>query len=269
MRVQDPVAILNSETPLRVWSVIVTIFGDVIMRQGRVLTPEPVWIGSLLAMLELLGIDAAQARTNLSRLVANGTLERSKIGRNTFYRLSRSSSLAFADAARRIYGDEAPVPTGRFHVILIDRCAERARQRADLEARGVRFLSATTGLQPEHLGVLSPALPRGAILAAAICGPSLAEAAAEGWNVDDLNAGFRRFCASFEQVDPARITNPDVAMAMRIVLVHQFRRLVLRDPVLPETALPPDWQGKNARGVFERLHAGLVQKSESWLETLA
>ena len=92
---------LHADKPLRVWSLIVTIFGDVVMRQGRDRAPGPIWIGPLLLLLERLGVDSGLARTSLSRLVANGVLERDKAGRNTFYRLTPASAAGIRARGRQ------------------------------------------------------------------------------------------------------------------------------------------------------------------------
>src|SRR6266480_4876783 len=55
------------------------------------------------------GIDAGHVRTAMSRLVTDGWLERERIGRNSYYRLSRREEVSFLAATRRIYfGAEQP-----------------------------------------------------------------------------------------------------------------------------------------------------------------
>lgn len=265
MNLNDPVTALHAETPLRVWSLIVTIFGDIVMRQGRERAPEPVWVGALLLLLERLRIDPAQVRTNLSRLVANGTLERAKSGRNAFYRIGEADGAAFAEAANRIYGRLAPEPTGVFHVALIDRCVERMAAREALQAAGFRFMSATSAIAPEHRGVLVSAAPSETIIARADCSTPLAVAASEAWQITALNEGYIRFLQTFSPIICRSDWTPDAAIAARIVLVHQFRRLVLRDPVLPQGALPDDWTGGEARRTFDACMATMLPASEAWL----
>lgn len=262
----DPITLLQAETPLRVWSLIVTIFGDVVMREGRVAAPEPLWIGPILALLDLMGVDAAQARTNLSRLVAGGTLIRTKAGRNTFYRIAPEEAAAFARAADRIYGRVRRSPTGRFHLALIDRCDNRSAARDGLVAAGFRFISPTTGILPEHHGVLAPPMPEGAIPAEAMCSPALAAAASDAWNLPQLQENYQRFCATFAEAATAIPADAAQAAALRLVLVHLYRRLILRDPGLPEVLLPGDWAGGRAREIFAAALARLGPQAQSWLE---
>lgn len=262
----DPAHLLQAETPLRVWSLIVTIFGDAVMNRGAIPEPEPIWIAELMALLDLLGIDAGIARTNLSRLVANGTLERDKAGRNTFYSLSPTSRADFAEASKRIYAQAPASPAGLFQLVTIDRCDNRAAARKRLEVAGFRFMAPTIALRPEHAGKDASEMPSGAILARAACTPTLTETAREIWQIDDLNAGYRRFEAAFRGLHARPEPEPAEAIALRTIAVHLYRRLVLRDPHLPPEALPTDWAGVRARTLFATLNEQLYPASEHWLE---
>ena len=68
--------------PSRTGSIVITVFGDAIVPRGG-----SVWLGTLLEFFEALDIDSGVVRTAMSRLAADGWLERNKVGRNSFYRL--------------------------------------------------------------------------------------------------------------------------------------------------------------------------------------
>ena len=68
--------------PSRTGSIVITVFGDAIVPRGG-----SVWLGTLLEFFEALDIDGGVVRTAMSRLAADGWLEREKVGRNSFYRL--------------------------------------------------------------------------------------------------------------------------------------------------------------------------------------
>jgi phenylacetic acid degradation operon negative regulatory protein len=254
---------LHADKPLRVWSLIVTIFGDIVMRQGHVPDPGPIWTGHLLDLLERLGVDAGLARTSLSRLVANGVLVREKSGRNTFYRLSGGSAAEFAAASDLIYGRKLPIPTGALTLAAIDRMPDRASARIRLEHEGFRFLSATTGLKPRHEQKSVPAPMQHCILAETSASGESALAARELWRIDDLNLAYADFIRRFATMSPE--LSPEVTIIARVVLVHRMRRLLLRDPFLPASALPADWTGEAARRTFSRCLETLQETSERWL----
>src|SRR5919204_458982 len=55
--------------------------------------------------MSLFRIDAGHVRTAMTRLVTDGWLERERIGRNSYYRLSKREEASFAAATKRIYFD--------------------------------------------------------------------------------------------------------------------------------------------------------------------
>jgi phenylacetic acid degradation operon negative regulatory protein len=235
----------------RVWSLIVTVIGDLLMDEGRDLAPEPLPLPALTGLLHLFGIEPQLVRTNLSRLVADGTLARAKAGRNTFYTLSPASASAFADAAGRIYGRTLPAPTGRFEALALDRCAHRAALRATLTADGWRALGPALLLRPEHAGRLT-AMPEGAVLLPAAESATLAAAARELWGMAGLAHDLADFAATAPAPEALALLDIRAALRTRLALVHRYRRLVLRDPVLPAWALPEGWPAGPARAGFGR-----------------
>jgi phenylacetic acid degradation operon negative regulatory protein len=62
-----------------------------------------------------------------------------------------------------------------------------------------------------------------------------------------------------------RFTNAD-AFTARILLIHHYRRVVLRDPLLPTALLPRDWPGRAARKLCGEIYRGLLPASEQWLD---
>lgn len=259
----NPVRLLHAETPLRVWSLIVTIFGDAVMDRGRIRMPEPLWTADLMALLDLLGIDAGQVRTNLSRLAANGTLVRERSGRNTSYRPSPQSAADFAAAAGLIYGARRPVASGMFDLALLDFCDSRAAARERLAKVGFRFLSTALAIRPRHEGTDEKSEPSDVVFAVCAPAPTLNQAVQALWHIDELHSGYRRFVAAFAAM--GEIGSAEEAVLIRMVAVHLFRRLIWRDPFLPSEALPKDWQGQRARDVFDATMATVREASETWL----
>src|SRR5260370_3114631 len=87
LRMAHPLARLADQLkrePSRTGSIVITVFGDAIVPRGG-----SVWLGTLLKFFETLEIDSSVVRTAMSRLTADGWVERSKVGRNSFYRLVR------------------------------------------------------------------------------------------------------------------------------------------------------------------------------------
>src|ERR1700709_1161020 len=108
--------------PSRTGSIVITLFGDAIVPRGG-----SVWLGTLLEFFKTLDIDSGVVRTAVSRLAADGWLERNKVGRNSFYRLARKGRQTFDTATKHIYDPQVSDWTGRFALLLIGSSEDRAR----------------------------------------------------------------------------------------------------------------------------------------------
>ena len=112
--------------PSRTGSIVITVFGDAIVPRGG-----SVWLGTLLEFFETLDIDSGVVRTAMSRLAADGWLERDKVGRNSFYRLAKKGRQTFDAATKHIY-DSATLRLDR----TVRAAADRQRRRSRRLARG-------------------------------------------------------------------------------------------------------------------------------------
>lgn len=260
----SPADILGDARPLRVWSLVVTVFGDVVMGEGTDLGPPPLWTGHLMALLADLGVEPGPARTALSRLVASGVLVRRKIGRNTFHSLEKSAAAEFAAAADRIYGRAPRRPLDHLWLAAIDRCEDRPTARAALERQGFRFIGPTAALGPAHAGVPAIAPPDGALVASLPATKTMAPVVGSLWRLDELQRAYAR---GMRDISACRGTvfAPRSALAARVALVHIMRRVILRDPDLPEAVLPVGWEGPATRAAFVAALRELREPSELYL----
>jgi phenylacetic acid degradation operon negative regulatory protein len=132
--VEQPLARIISQLkrePSRTGSIVITVFGDAIVPRGG-----SVWLGTLLKFFEVLDIDSGVVRTAMSRLAADGWLERHKVGRNSFYRLARKGRQTFDAATRHIYDPQPSDWTGRFELLLIGNGEDRDASREALKNAG-------------------------------------------------------------------------------------------------------------------------------------
>ena len=53
------------------------------------------------------------------------------------------------------------------------------------------------------------------------------------------------------------------ALIARLLLVHAWRDVLLRDPRLPAACLPQDWPGPQARTLFVTLYTALTPAAEA------
>ena len=215
----------------RAWSLIVTIMGDLTRDDGRALP------GAFLrATLAHLDVSPEAARTALHRLRADGWVETARMGRASTHRLSPHALGETRAVAPRVYGPGPAMPD-RWSLVT-----------ADLVPGAValgRCLFLRAGGLGDDPGLAGDALRLSEAHRATLWPPALrADCAALGaaLGAADLPS------------DPA----PDLAAALRALVVHDWRRIVLRGPALPDALAPPTWAAtRSAVGAaLRRLPAG-------------
>ncbi|ABD86264.1 phenylacetic acid degradation operon negative regulatory protein PaaX [Rhodopseudomonas palustris] len=251
--------------PSRTGSLIITFYGDAILPRGGSL-----WLGTLLQFLELLGTDGGVVRTAVSRLAADGWLARDKIGRKSFYKLATSGRERFDLAVQHVYNPQPAPSQGHFELLLIGNGADRDAARAALSEAG--FGSPMPGVWVAPGGTAVPALAAGAIrLEATAAGEMGGRLIGASWPLQEIAASYRDFLKIFAPlqgwVAGAEALAPADAMLARILLIHHYRRVLLRDPLLPEALLPGDWPAPQARAFCGKIYRALLPASEQWLDS--
>lgn len=233
---------LVAQRPPRATGFIVTLYGDAVLPRGGEL--------GMVAIIETcarVGISETLVRTAVSRLVAAGQLVGQRIGRRSYYRLTPGAEAEFAAAARAIYAAPA-------------RCGWRLVAGPEAVLEGLAgFARLRPGLA---LGPDRGPVPGGC---AAMAGPlagdagALAAVAAGLWDLGAQAAAYAAFLERFGGVS-AQAPEP---LALRLLLVDDWRRAALSDPCLPDEALPEGWPGPAARALFARLYRALTPGAEA------
>jgi phenylacetic acid degradation operon negative regulatory protein len=243
--------------PSRTWSLIVTVYGDAIVPRGGA-----VWLGALLEFFRHLDIGDGVVRTAMSRLASDGWLERRRVGRNSYYRLADKGRDAFREASQRIYARRAPLWAGRFDLAI-------GGERTALEAAGYGAVAPGVWAAPGGAAPVEGALR----LQATGDAHALRALAARCWPLEATAAAYDRFLAAFGPLRTAlergAVFSDLEAFAARILLIHEYRRIVLRDPALPLELLPQDWPGTRARELCASVYVRLAPASERWLDETA
>ena len=273
----------NSER-MHAGSVLVSLFGDtVVPRGGRI------WLGSLIRLLEPLGLSERLVRTAVFRLVRSDWLQSQRVGRRTDYLLTPSAVQRISEAAALIYASTAPDWDRRWRLIMVVGelpAKDRERLHKALSWHGFGALNngcfihpsadlvaALESLASEGLSHLSPQLKP---LIAADIGLDMAatEAAMAGaaWNLERLAVAYQGFVNRYAPIlqalrqDAGEPLDDETAFLLRLLLVHDYRHLLLRDPVLPEVLLPTGWSGQQARNLCRDLYRRLLPAAERHLD---
>jgi phenylacetic acid degradation operon negative regulatory protein len=272
------VARFRRQRPLRGGSLIVTIFGDSIMPRGGAIA-----LGSLIRIAAPFGLNERLVRTATARLANDGWLEGRRAGNRSEYRLSAGGRERFAEATQRIYGEPAADWSGRWTLVVLPpmRAAQRHQLREELTWNGFGEIAAGVFAHPEALGhelkqepqtaaLLSKALIFHAILTDA---DAPARLVGLGWDLEELARRYQAFVARFERVEAAlrlsRGVNPQASFIARTLLIHEYRRLHLRDPLLPPRLLRPGWPGTRAADLCREIYARAFIASEDYLSNAA
>lgn len=263
------IADFAARRPLGAGSFIVTLYGDAIVPRGGL-----VWLGNVIAVCTRVGISETLVRTAVSRLVAAGHLVGLRDGRRSFYRLSEASHTAFEAAAAVIYGGPRDDPAEAWSLLVLPEEGLGEAERRALAEQGYGFLGPTLALRA-RVDEASGPLPSGTLrfdarLLDEADRAVLRTRAVEAWALDALNERYAFFCRRFAPLQAAldggvALAQP-LALAVRLLLVHDYRHIVLEDPGLPAELLPEAWQGRQARRLFATLYALLAQDAEAEID---
>ncbi len=268
-----PLAELLRERPPRAGSLLMTLFGDALApRGGRVRLQH------LLKACAAFGIGPGRARTALTRLAAEGWFQRERQGRLSTYALSREGWRWVERASRRIYRAPGWPRPLTWHLLVWPTAPSQELLR-ELGWLGFGRIAPHVLIHPspdeEALDAVLTA--HGAFAEVLVlrdsharAGPrALAALGARAWRLDALAADYLRYAARFGRLASALVApTPEQALVARILAVHEYRRLVLRDPLLPRPLLPRGWPGYRAYAVLRSLYDRLLAGSEAALDVL-
>jgi phenylacetic acid degradation operon negative regulatory protein len=268
----------TARQPIRTGSLIVTVFGDVVLPRGGALL-----LGDLIGLLAAFSLNDGQVRTAVSRLVAEGWLLGERLGRRSLYRLTEIGRHRFEEATRRIYFGPPRQWRGDWHVIVLPRgdAAQLDGLRKDLGWLGFGTLAPGVMLHPapDPLSLASviddlPPEARPLVIAgasgAAVLPTTLQALVNQCWDFGSLTEAYRLFLAAFAPLRGALRSEPVIeplpALLARLMLIHDYRRLVLRDPMLPPALLPSGWIGGDAYALARDIHQAVTPAAERWVD---
>lgn len=238
----DPLAplvtALHAQGRLRVWSLVITVFGDLVQHRGGEISST-----RLRALLGRVGVEQGALRTALSRLAGDGWVVSERAGRSSLYRLSAQGLDRFASATTRIYAPPRTEPVSRWATVVtfsgsgqtVRICpAEDVTNNADCVVVG----------ELQHIS------------------DAYRAAQLERAHRNALTALSADLAALHQD-----ITDPLEAAAARLLLIHRWRRIVLRFPECVPELMPDDSPLKNPRAAVAKSYVALTPAAEGWLES--
>ncbi len=236
---------------LRVWSLIMTFFGDAVVPRGGAISARTIQL-----VMQRFHITPGAVRTAFSRLTNDGWVIREKYGRNSFYRLSETGYDPFAAANDRIYAVPSKAQSSNRLVIAI-------APNTLMDSKTTKIQSAPPSVQlfnPNDLNI--------------------DKRRSQGWFIldaeprfipdwvhtelvpQDLTDAFEELTRQFKNVSVG--TQID-ALALRTLLIHEWRRFLLRTPIIPRGVLPDDSPIRQCRMQVMETYKSCLDLSEEWL----
>lgn len=271
------IARFQQQTPLRASSLIITLYGDAIEPHGGT-----VWLGSLIQLLEPIGINERLIRTSIFRLTKEGWLSAEKVGRRSYYSLTGTGRRRFEKAFKRVYSSALPAWDGSWTLALLSQLPQDKRKqvREELEWQGFGAISPVMLACPrceradvvatlQDLDVLEDTILFETTAQDVLASKALRMQVRESWNIDALAGQYSEFIQLFRPLWQAlREQNelqPLDCFLARTLLIHEYRKLLLRDPQLPDELLPGDWEGRAARQLCRNIYRLVQAKGEEYL----
>ena len=233
---------LHAEGRLRIWSLVITVFGDSVQHRGGKVSSV-----RLQRLLGRVGVEPGALRTALSRLNREGWVKGVRSGRTSIYRLTANGQKHFVDATGHIYAAPRTAPVDQWEIavgtqpeglsvapgVVLRPAGEQSAKNADIVVRG--DLARLTAHARKRL------LSRSHVTALGVLFSDLA--ALDGVDLDPLDAA-----------------------AARTLLVHRWRRLVLRYPEVPAEVMPAGLPSVDPRAAVASAYQALTPAAEAWLD---
>lgn len=221
---------LKQDNSIKAWSLIITFFGDAIAPRGGAVSAA-----TIQNVMTHCGVGQGTVRTALSRLGKDGWVEREKCGRNSYYRLSARAAKESAAASAIIYAAPCKAGAPPLHKLYIintveDELLKQHKLPYLVSLQRGLYLAGLTDQQKQIC------INQGMIVGSVENDP-LPYRVLESILPGALQKKYLQLQARLELPGHLQPGNDADALALRTVIIHEWRRLKLR-PGQPATDHP-------------------------------
>ena len=264
---------------MRCGSLIITLFGDyLVYRGGRI------WLSSVIDLLSVAEMNARMIRTSFFRLKNEGWLDSDRYGRNSQYRISHQGHNKFLTAARRIYSIEPNSGEKQWDLLLTNGLGVQENQNLsrELQWHGFGYLGKGIYVHPNlnqkslenilEQNDLTDYIVHMTISQGNLNNTDkLKKLVTNTWNLEYLGQLYREFIKVFgplrKKLEDGDYQSQEDLFIIRLLLIHYYRWILLRDPELPNEVLPEDWSGTDARQLCRNIYLLTYREADDYLNS--
>lgn len=278
--IEELVAEFSQQRPLRAKSVIVTFYGDAVAPYGGSAS-----LSGLIHLLAPLGINERLVRTTVFRLAKDNWLTSMQIGRRSYYNLTDVVRRRFAKIFKHIYAAPDSIKWDEQWRLVFATSNNLSPTENELLQRELSWLGfgiiapyifAHPTIQLDSInGLLSEfgLLDKVVLMQAKTDGlpysQSVLDLVRSSWDLETLAQDYNAFLSKFRPILWDLQTDchldPEDCFLVRTLMIHEYRRILLRDPQLPDELLPVNWEGSSARLLCRNLYRLIYKSSEQHL----
>lgn len=272
---------MSSRPQLQTQFVIFILFGDVITPRT-----ERVWTGSLLKMLDVLGISERAVRSTVSRMRRKGWLKAERDGRRSLYTLTARGRRIVDEGGQRIFEARKADWNGEWFQVVYSLPENKRRLRNDLRKRlswlGFGRLAPGTWISPhnrlEEVQAMVADLGAGPFVncfaGLRLAGGDNRKIVEQCWDIRSLHqqylAFIRRWEPEYEKRCRVTLRGGELpaaeCFAQRFWITQEYSPFPRLDPNLPSELLPGDWSGDRAATMFADYRRLLGKRSDEFIE---
>ena len=259
---------------LRSRSLIVTLLGD----YASVFFPQPVQLSAIIGLLSQFGLKESLVRTTINRLLKSGWISYVKVGRNSLYSITPEGHRRVEMFSKRIYRRQDAEYGKDWSVLLIDDLPPSLQQRLrrQLIWLGYSPLTPRSFVHPggnsseavaliENLGLRDKVIDGSLRLKDSRTRELALRQVCTRLPLNSINRDYANFLDTYSKVwkrqEGLGDLSASLCFALRLLMIHDYRRIILHDPDLPQPYLPPDWKGKEAHDLLVDVYACISEIS--------
>jgi phenylacetic acid degradation operon negative regulatory protein len=272
-----------STATFRPQGAILTLYGDYLLKRGG-----EIGIGSLIKLLNNLGLSQQAVRSAVSRMCRAELLKVRRVGRRSYYSLTEDGHLLLTRGAQRIFERKNTHWNGSWNIVTysIPEQKRQARDRLRLELNwmGYGALTEATWISPydltkeveelvERLKIkdyiqIFQARNQGFI--------DPKKMVSLGWGLSRIHQKYASFIQKYQpklenhlrRYRAGESIEPSECFVERFGLIHEYRKLPFFDPDLPTELLPEDWLRPKAAALFREYHDLLADKANKYFDSV-